>query len=258
MSEKQIAKLTSEQEALIPVYRDKWKNIALSTERIDRDKAAEAVNLLYYLICKQKPKITFYESPYQALNQSYIEEWVEHRGDLEEYLRHQLQNQIESSLSHTIWEELYLKTQNEVDFIWRLNLPLQLEKDIGINKVELVEEYSNSFDLHFWYGYCCWFDYCFSVLNCSYTPRFWQAFQGILSNCGLIFCTDTEVLICNRPTQLHLDNRNLLHAEGSPAMQFADGYSVYVYHGITLPENTENIIPKNGNPHGSYKSKTPN
>ncbi len=74
MSETQITKLTPEQEALIPVYREKWKKIALSTERIDRNKAAEAVELLYYLICKEKPKISFYESPYEALNQSSNEE----------------------------------------------------------------------------------------------------------------------------------------------------------------------------------------
>ena len=183
MSEKQIKKLTPEQEALIPAYRDKWKRIAFSTERIDRDKTVKAVELLYYLTCQKKPEITFYESPYKALNQSFKEEWVEYRGDLEEYLRHQLQNQIESSF-----------------------------------------------------------------LNCSHTQSYWQAFQGILSNCGLIFCTDTEVLICYRPTQLHLDNLNRLHAEGKPAMQFADGYSIYALHGVTLPEIYGKHHPKEWQP----------
>jgi hypothetical protein len=32
----------SKKEALIPVYREKWKAIALSTEPIDRKKATEA------------------------------------------------------------------------------------------------------------------------------------------------------------------------------------------------------------------------
>ncbi|MFN6512933.1 MAG: hypothetical protein RMY29_000355 [Nostoc sp. CreGUA01] len=41
-----IEKLTPEQEALIPVYREKWRAIALSTERIDREKAAEAVKVI--------------------------------------------------------------------------------------------------------------------------------------------------------------------------------------------------------------------
>lgn len=32
-----IEKLTPEQEALIPVYRQKWRAIAFSTERLDKD-----------------------------------------------------------------------------------------------------------------------------------------------------------------------------------------------------------------------------
>ncbi|WP_225912546.1 hypothetical protein [Nostoc flagelliforme] len=45
-----IEKLTPEQEALILVYREKWRAIALSTERIDREKAAKAVKAAYIAI----------------------------------------------------------------------------------------------------------------------------------------------------------------------------------------------------------------
>ena len=235
MSENKITKLTPEQQALIPFYREKRKKIALSTESIDKERAAEAVELLYYLICKEKPKILFYESPYQALNQSFNKEWGGYIGFLDDYLQNQFRNQIESSLWRTIWEELNDKIVNELWGIWKLNLFIQLERDIG-NQMELIEEYTDSFDIEFYYGFSCLFDYCISVLNCPHIPRYWQAFQGIFANCGLIFCADTEVLICNRPTQLHFDNRNLFHAEGKPAIEFADGYSVYAHHGITLPE----------------------
>ena len=37
MSESKISKLTPEQQALIPKYREKLIKIALSTERIDRE-----------------------------------------------------------------------------------------------------------------------------------------------------------------------------------------------------------------------------
>ncbi|MEH1928546.1 hypothetical protein [Nostoc sp.] len=60
-------KLTPEQEALIPVYRQKWRAIALSTERIDREKASEAVKATYVLIGIEEPEIVFYDSPNAAL-----------------------------------------------------------------------------------------------------------------------------------------------------------------------------------------------
>ncbi|WP_375471116.1 hypothetical protein [uncultured Nostoc sp.] len=47
-----IEKLTPEQEALIPVYREKWQKIALLTERIDREKAAELDTWQKYTLLK--------------------------------------------------------------------------------------------------------------------------------------------------------------------------------------------------------------
>lgn len=43
--------------------------------------------------------------------------------------------------------------------------------------------------------------------------------------------------MCDRPRILSFDNEQRLHAEGTPAIQFADGFSVYAYHGVELPEN---------------------
>ncbi|MBD2743288.1 hypothetical protein [Coleofasciculus sp. FACHB-1120] len=43
MSQIKIDKLTPEQEVLIPVYRETWRSVALSTEPIDREEAAEVV-----------------------------------------------------------------------------------------------------------------------------------------------------------------------------------------------------------------------
>ncbi|WP_442944580.1 hypothetical protein [Nostoc sp.] len=62
-----IEKLTPEQEALIPVYREKWRAIALSTERIDKEKAEEVVKAVYTAIGKQQPEIIFCDSPYAGL-----------------------------------------------------------------------------------------------------------------------------------------------------------------------------------------------
>ncbi len=43
----QIDQLTPEQEALIPVYLDKWRKIAFSTEPINQEQAANSVKAAY-------------------------------------------------------------------------------------------------------------------------------------------------------------------------------------------------------------------
>lgn len=61
-----ISELTPEQQALIPVYREKWRKIALSTERIDREKAAKAVKAVYTSFDLNEPEIIFFDSPFAA------------------------------------------------------------------------------------------------------------------------------------------------------------------------------------------------
>lgn len=58
-----IEKLKPQQEALIQVYRDKWRRIALSTEPINHEKATEAVKAVYEVVGLPKPKIIFCDSP---------------------------------------------------------------------------------------------------------------------------------------------------------------------------------------------------
>ncbi len=63
----QIRFFTEEQEALIPELQAKWKNVALSTERIDRDRAREALNEVYVIMGKRSPEIVFCDSPLAGL-----------------------------------------------------------------------------------------------------------------------------------------------------------------------------------------------
>lgn len=51
-------------------------------------------------------------------------------------------------------------------------------------------------------------------------------------------------LYCDRPFHMRFDNENGLHAEGEPAIEFTDGFSLYSYHGVTLPEKYGKIHPQ--------------
>ena len=63
----QICFLTTEQEALIHKYQQKWRDVYLSTEPLDRDRASEAVKQAYRLIGKDEPEIIFCSSPIDAV-----------------------------------------------------------------------------------------------------------------------------------------------------------------------------------------------
>jgi internalin A len=67
--------------------------------------------------------------------------------------------------------------------------------------------------------------------------------QQLFEECGWIFPFENICLVCDRPLRLRFDSANELHAEGEPAIAFADGYSLYFHHGVKLPENYGKVHP---------------
>lgn len=75
------------------------------------------------------------------------------------------------------------------------------------------------------------FDFCISILGLQHDKQKWKALQDLMQYCGFIFQFEKVCLACDRPCELSFDDKNMLHAEGKPALLFADGYSVYAYQG---------------------------
>ncbi|MEG4287623.1 leucine-rich repeat domain-containing protein [Microcoleus sp. C2C3] len=67
--------------------------------------------------------------------------------------------------------------------------------------------------------------------------------KQLLEYCGWILPFEKICVICDRPLHIRLDAENRLHAEGEPAIAFADGYSLYFHHGVKLPEKYRKVHP---------------
>lgn len=243
MSNKRIEKLTPEQEALIPVYRDKWRKIALSTERIDRGKAADAVKAAYELIGVPKPEIIFFDSPYAAARHVY---WGISYSELD---YNDLLPQLYSKLPNTnipFFDQLNLLEDKQLfeqirqfEMILLSEAAERLEEEDG----QLCEEFDEGHmqtDILCWE--CGWFDFCVSVSEENHLE--WEIYQNLLRHCGRIYAYKEACLVCDRPTKLSFNNQNRLHAEAEPAIEFADGFKAYAHHGVHLPERYGKIPPQ--------------
>ena len=310
MSEINIDKLTPEQEALIPVYQEKWRSIALSTEPIDRQKATEAVKKAYALIGLSEPEILFYDSPYGlgsdrqlVIHEDRIygnlykpkrifkEDFTSHLlsslttwddkilsqlrskiedkmlGELVYSLEYELYNIIYPTMEqvwHQLWDEL--ESQNEhLNTLYDELLSAQLDTltpneqdDTLLNHLsnELDNLSQQEYQLQIIFGnddifihsydlisYASLSEFCINVLNLQDKHIEGEVLQEIAKNCSCIFPFEKLAIVCDRPRILCFDNQQRLHAEGQPAIQFADGYSIYAYHGVRLPEKYGTLHP---------------
>lgn len=57
----------------------------------------------------------------------------------------------------------------------------------------------------------------------------------IAKNCGWIYCSNEDAIIQDRPIKIQFDELNRLHCQTGAAIQYADGFEVYSWHGVTVP-----------------------
>lgn len=247
MSTAKATLLTLEQEALIPVYQAKWREMTLSTEPIDSTVVTSLLSDLYAKLSLPRPEIRFFDSPYAALS-SGIFNRVGHS------IRCQLENRLESLLWALLKQEPLLQDFDHQ--LWRLtgsqvasNLGFLLQSQLEEQLVDypqklLWNQLDNCLQPQLWQDcHGSWFDFFISVLNYAHNERTWELLETLGQHSGWLFPYRDLCVVCQRPSKLLLDDENQFHAEGEPAIQFADGFGVYVCHGVRLPQKYGALLP---------------
>ena len=258
-----VTQLTPDQKALIPLYRQKWQRIALSTEPNDCKLATETIKAIYTEINLPEPDVIFFDNlNFQAidatngsLNPGEILAQIDKKlNELWQPLTQQLAipvlNRLESELilnpndelRHQDWfgqESLWCEIWRE--WLHQISSELGNERFNSVSSTVLRQlEQFNIFS--FWYElaeFGSYYDFCISVLNCEYDRHKWELYQALVKYCGWIFPFSEFCLVGDRPSKLSVDASLRLHAEGEPAITFSNGFSVYAYHGVRLPEKYE-------------------
>jgi hypothetical protein len=249
-----INELTPEQKALIPFYREKWQKIALSTERIDREKAAEAAKYAYKIMGFDEPKIIFYDSPHAALKDFLIQldeslfnnKAYEFERKILLSVAGQIQNKIINEKLNILSRQESINLQYDIIEMFAWTVPKAIQQSLDKFNVSIFDiNYISSCS---WISDAIYIDFCISELKCSICQQDWLILQNIIKYCPWIFLDKDIAIICDRPLHFRFDNQNQLHAEGEPAIEFADGYSIYSYHGVTLPEKYGKVHPQQWQP----------
>ncbi len=114
---------------------------------------------------------------------------------------------------------------------------MELEEDCDEELLIPDEHMLGGIQTDFLIAECCFYDFCISVLKLPHNQHKWKAFKNIVQYCGWIFDYNNVCIVSNRPIKLSYDEQNNLHeSNGKPAIEYADGFKVYAYHGVWIPE----------------------
>ena len=117
-------RLTSAEKKLIPLYLEKWQNIALSTELIAKQEVREAVNSFYQFNNLNEPNILFFESIWGAIEHLLEENTIQLRTAIPNLL-------ALSKLKSQVFYENY-DPDDEINNLDNNNLELELKQLLSL------------------------------------------------------------------------------------------------------------------------------
>jgi len=232
------------------------KYLTLSTTPIDAQKATETVKKIYLAIGREAPQVIVCSSPLVAsiklpkqLKISWISQLQKWEIGVKNIVR---RNRLLDELFQ--WLDVGCSGQ-----VWRGALGYETRLEQSADDIldsefqDLVENYRESLggdimaepyyvspltpthmveEIH-------WTEFLIAKFGITLDQKAQELFrckQQVFEECGWIFPFEKICIICDRPLHLRFDAENRLHAEGEPAIAFADGYSLYFHHGVKLPE----------------------
>jgi len=197
-----LDKLTPDQEALLPVIRDEWLAVGLSTERADRARAEAGVRAAYAAAKLPPPAIVVWlESPLQGVvGAEYLRLLLDRmamgtgdqvRDQVWDQVGGQVEGQVRDQVGRAIWGQHEAGWLAYYAAIARFGLSDLTHPLDGITEV-------------------------------ARSAGWWWSFRD-------------AVLLTERPLRVQRDERNRLHAEDGPAIVYPDGWGVWSWHGVRVP-----------------------
>jgi internalin A len=237
------------------------KRLTLSTRPIDGQKATEAIKVVYAAIGLEEPEVIICSSPRDVCPQIFKRLKREHSQNCSD----EYSNRLGENLN-----QIWISPMEEfaISWLWEYELDsitIESEADSTLDSamykvvdsyMRLEETKGNFFPKNllslkdpktpttlFKEIYLTEL-YISSGVNISQKAQEILRGQKLLfEHCGFIFPFEKICAVSDRPRHLRFDSQNRLHAEGEPAIEFADGWNFYYNHGVRLPEEYGQLHP---------------
>ncbi len=240
---KKIESLTAEQTAQLAVYRDKWIGIGLSCEPLDVERAKDAVNRAY-MAAGLKPPARFIicDSPLTGGLASVrasvrASVWASVRASVWDSVWASVRASVGASVGASVWASVRASVGASVGASVRASVWASVGASVRASGWASVRasgraSVNGSHDAH-WLSI---FDFYLSVLGLTEVERL-RPLIDLAQCCGWWIPYKDVCILQHRHSELHRDDQGRLHNPGGMAVAYPDGWGLYAWHGLTVPES---------------------
>jgi len=249
-----IENLTPEQEALLPVYRDKWLKIGLSTEPLDFEKAKKAAVVAYKKAGLSPPgRFAHCQSPLSGAIMAAI--LKDKRDSVRASFRSSIWDSVWDSVGASVWASVRDSVWDSVRASVRASIWDSVWDSVGASIWDSVrasgwasvwdsvwDSVYGCHDAH-WLGFYNYFGEALGVDTSKL-----NGLMELAKHCGWWIPYENACILQDRPSEIHWDEQNRLHNEAGQAIAYRDGWGIYLWHGVRVPEyvimRPETITPE--------------
>jgi hypothetical protein len=178
----------------------------------------------------------------QVRNQVWDQVRNQVRNQVRDQVRNQVRDQVWDQVRNQVWDQVWDQVGDQVgdqvrnqvrDQVWnqvRDQVWNQVRDQVR-NQVR-DQVYTCGYGSHDsnWLGF---YDFFGRVLGLSCVEKL-VPLMDLAKDCGWWWPFENMVILTENPSVLYRDDENRLHCESGPAIQYPDGWGVYVWHGVRV------------------------
>lgn len=208
-----IEKLTPEQEAELPRFRQHYLDIACGGGRIDRDELQSALADAYAVIGRPAPRLFIFDSP--AMCMMALKVFAPHQNDhlrdqLGDQLRDQLWDHFRDQLGDQLWDQLRDQKIWNSSFLWGSQDLYWIAWGMFAENIGVKLRPETLHNLHI--------------------------MERISTQCEWWWPHQNAVIASQRPVSVKWDDDRRLHCETGKAVEYANGTGFSAWHGQAIPD----------------------
>ena len=253
---KKITTLTAGQVERFADYRERWLAHGLSTAAAERGKAEEAIANAYRCAGLAAPTVfAWLDSPLrgaigaamlaqvgdqvraqvgdqvgaqvgdqvgaQVGDQVGAQVWAQVRAQVGAQVRAQVRDQVRAQVRAQVWDQVWAQVRAQVRDQVRAQVRAQVwDACYGQHDASWLAFYE-------FFGRECGLECCEKL----------RGMQTAAQHCGWWWPFANAVIITERPRTLVHDAEGRLHREDGPALQYPDGWGIWAWHGVRVPQD---------------------
>ena len=239
-----IERLTPDQESQLAPWRDQWLTHGLSTDRADRPRAEAGVRAAYDAAGLTPPSLFIWlDSPmagaYGAAILADKKVWAQVGAQVRAQVRAQVGDQVRAQVGDQVWDQVWAQVGDQVGDQVGAQVWAQVRAQVGdqvraqVRDQVWAQVYKSVWGQHD-AGWVSFYDYMHNVVGIDQAAKL-HGVAEVAKSSGWWWPFAGAVILTERPTGLHRDAENRLHAETGPALAYPDGWSIYAWHGVRVP-----------------------